>query len=105
MSYTVPSLTNNRTATLPSNSQTNNESSSGNSKITAIQPTTKTDVLTLSQTAKSLNSNEQLLSAKPEIDLEKVASIKHALANGTYPLDAEKVAAKFIEIEGLLGKL
>ncbi|MDQ7015104.1 MAG: flagellar biosynthesis anti-sigma factor FlgM [Gammaproteobacteria bacterium] len=104
MSYTIPSLANNPTATLPSNSQTNNECNHGN-KITAIQPTAKTDVLTLSQTAKSLNSNEQLLSAKPEIDLKKVASIKHALANGTYPLDAEKVAAKFIEIEDLLGKL
>jgi len=105
MSFTVHSLSNARTSTLPSNSQTNNEHSSGNNKVTAISAAPKADILTLSQTAKSLNHNEQTLDNTPEIDLEKVANIKQALANGTYPLDAEKVAAKFIEIENLLGKL
>ncbi len=104
MSFTVHNLSNSRTSTLPSNSQTNNECCGKNNKVTAISPTSKADILTLSQTARSLNNNEQTLANIAEIDLEKVTNIKQALANGTYTLDAEKVAAKFIEIENLLGQ-
>jgi len=105
MSFTVHNLSHSRTSTLPSNSQTNNEYSGNNNKVTAISTAPKADILTLSQTAKSLNNNGQTLANIAEIDLEKVANIKKALANGTYLLDSEKVTAKFIEIETLLGKL
>ncbi len=38
----------------------------------------------------------------PEIDRERVDALKERIANGDYPVDAEKVARKFAELEALI---
>jgi len=63
------------------------------------------DTLSLTGTAENLRNLSQSMASGPEINQEKVESIKLALANGDYKLDAERVASKFIEIEKALGKL
>ena len=50
-------------------------------------------------------SSEQLLKqmqSLPEVDSQRVQSIKNALANGEYKPDPERIASKFAEIEKLL---
>ena len=59
-------------------------------------------VLNLTKTAETL---QKTLSNTPEIDRQKVDSIKMALSEGKYQVDAERVAEKFIEIEKALGKV
>lgn len=38
----------------------------------------------------------------PDIDQDRVESIRQSIADGSYPLDADRIAEKFIELEGLL---
>ncbi len=38
----------------------------------------------------------------PEIDRERVDAIKERIAKGDYPVDVEKVARKFAELEALI---
>lgn len=50
-------------------------------------------------------SSDQLLKQMknlPEVDSQRVQSIKNALANGEYKPDPERIANKFAEIENLL---
>lgn len=50
-------------------------------------------------------SSDQLLKQMknlPEVDSQRVQSIKNALANGEYKPDPERIASKFAEIENLL---
>ncbi|MBK1734828.1 flagellar biosynthesis anti-sigma factor FlgM [Halorhodospira abdelmalekii] len=38
----------------------------------------------------------------PEVDRERVEAIKAKIANGDYPIDAEKIARKFAQFEALI---
>ena len=40
----------------------------------------------------------------PEVNEARVAEIRSAIAEGRYPVDAEAIADKFLEFEGLLGR-
>lgn len=42
------------------------------------------------------------IDATPDVDLERVAEIKQALAEGRLTVDPQRLAAKFAELEGLL---
>lgn len=41
--------------------------------------------------------------AEPAFDREKVEAIKQALRDGTYPMDARRIAQSFASIEKLIG--
>ena len=46
-----------------------------------------------------------VVSDQVAVDQQKIDSIKQALLEGKYQVDADKVAEKFIEIEKALGKV
>ena len=46
---------------------------------------------------------EAAISATPDIDMDRVDKIKQAIADGNYPIDNDRIAEKFIQLEGLLG--
>ena len=46
--------------------------------------------------------NRPRLPGTPQVDRARVESIKERIAAGEYPVDADRVAAKFIELEKLL---
>ena len=69
------------------------------------QSASSSAVLNLTNTAESLQTLQKKLADTPDIDKQKVDSIKLALTEGKYQIDAEKVAEKFIEIEKALGKV
>ena len=69
-------------------------------------PTTESSaVVNLTETAETLQILQKQLADAPAVDQQKIDSIKQALLEGKYQVDADKVAEKFIEIEKALGKV
>ncbi|WP_426417617.1 flagellar biosynthesis anti-sigma factor FlgM [Aestuariirhabdus sp. LZHN29] len=65
----------------------------------------RTDSVNLSAEGKSLRQVEEKLSAQPDIDQDRVASIKQALEDGSYQIDARKLADNLFSMETQLNKL
>ncbi|MCK7548311.1 flagellar biosynthesis anti-sigma factor FlgM [Marinobacter koreensis] len=55
--------------------------------------------VSLSNQAKNLKQLEEKLGDYPEVDDDRVAQIRSALENGTYKIDAEKLAQKMLEMD------
>ncbi|SDX42480.1 flagellar biosynthesis anti-sigma factor FlgM [Marinobacter mobilis] len=53
----------------------------------------------LSSQAKDLKQLEQRLNSYPETDDDRIEQIKAALADGSYKVDAEKLAQKMLEMD------
>lgn len=53
----------------------------------------------LSDQAKQLKAIEERLKDLPEVDSERVASIRQSIADGSYKVDSERLAAKLLAIE------
>jgi negative regulator of flagellin synthesis FlgM len=63
-------------------------------------PTAQTgDQVTLTSSARSLQKLSDAVAQAPVVNTAKVSSIKQALANGTYQVDAGRVADKMIQFE------
>ena len=59
----------------------------------------------LSNRAKAIKQAEQQLREQPEIDDARVAQIRQALDEGTYKINAEKLAQKMLEMdESIFGR-
>jgi len=59
--------------------------------------------VSLSQEAKLLNRLEEKIATAPDIDNDRVAAIKLALENGTYEVNAERIAERILEQDEFLG--
>ena len=57
------------------------------------------DTVSLSKESQQVSGLQQQLKNTPIIDQAKVDSIKQEIANGNYPLDAEKIAQNLINLE------
>ena len=57
------------------------------------------DKVSLSLESRQVSGLQQQLKDSPAIDMNKVESIKQEIANGNYPLDAEKIAENLINLE------
>lgn len=90
------------TATQRSNSKTEISSTAtqNDSKTTATG--SGQDSVSLSQQSKALNQMQQDLSSQPAFDKAKVASIKEAIANGSYKVDPDKLASNILKFESEL---
>lgn len=53
----------------------------------------------LSNQAKNLKQLETKLGDYPEMDDDRIAEIRSALENGTYKIDAEKLAQKMLDMD------
>ncbi|RVU30235.1 MULTISPECIES: flagellar biosynthesis anti-sigma factor FlgM [Neptunomonas] len=62
------------------------------------------DTVQLSDTAKALKSIDAKLSNTPEVNSEKVARIKAAIEDGSYNVDAQRVAEKILSFESQLSE-
>ncbi|WP_340121022.1 flagellar biosynthesis anti-sigma factor FlgM [Methylobacter svalbardensis] len=67
----------------------------------AVTPTKKDDSVALTNATQEIKKALGSSSASP-VDIVKVNSIKKALADGSYKVDAEKVAKKLIQLEKLM---
>lgn len=55
--------------------------------------------VSLSSQAKNLKQLEQSLDSYPEVDDDRIEQIKSALADGSYKIDAEKLAQKMLDMD------
>lgn len=45
---------------------------------------------------------KERIDSTPEVDVVRVEAIKQSIAEGKYPLDPQRIAEKFAQLEGLL---
>ena len=64
----------------------------------------KTDTVVISDAAKRVHEARKQLDALPDIREEKVSQLRSQIQNGTYEINADKIAAKMIK-ESLLNDL
>lgn len=55
-----------------------------------------------SSTSERLQAVSAAIEQAPDVDMERVEAIRQSIAEGNYPIDADRIASKFIELEGLL---
>ncbi|MGD8177325.1 flagellar biosynthesis anti-sigma factor FlgM [Marinimicrobium sp. ARAG 43.8] len=90
---------NNRSAGIPA---TENRSKTGDAQQSARAP--QGDQVQLSAEAQSINRLEDQLSKLPEVDIERVASLKQAIAEGRFEINAERIAQNMLQQDDLLGE-
>jgi negative regulator of flagellin synthesis FlgM len=64
----------------------------------------KTDTVVISETAKRIQDAKASLDAIPDVRADKVAELKSRVENGTYEIQADKIAGKMIR-DSLLNDL
>jgi len=62
------------------------------------------DTVSLTETSAQLRSIESSLASLPVVDTQRVESIKQAIADGSYQVDAQAVADKLIDFEAILDR-
>lgn len=72
-------------------------------KAATVTNTAKDDGVALTTTTQEIKRALGSSAALP-VDIGKVNSVKKALADGSYSIDAEKIAKKMIQFEKLLSK-
>ncbi len=72
----------------------------GDAKVVASTTSTAAaDQVTLTGSSRTLQKLGEAVAAAPVVNTAKVASVKQAIQNGTYQVDAGKVADKLIQFE------
>lgn len=72
------------------------------SKSPSSKPVERSDVV-LSQEAQSLGRLEDKINALPEVNSERVAEIRQAIAEGRFQINAERIAENLLNQDELLG--
>lgn len=67
--------------------------------------TQKSDSVSITPQAQQLQGAHSKMAAMPDVDVQKVAEIKQAIAEGRYKVDPEKLAANIAQLEGELQEL
>jgi negative regulator of flagellin synthesis FlgM len=67
-------------------------------KDTPVRPVQK-DTVELSDTVKVMQAADAKIANTPDVDSDRVASLKAAIDSGTYQIDAQRVADKIISFE------
>lgn len=80
-----------------------NQAGQGSAKSTAV-PVSVTDSVSLTDTASQLRRIEASLADQPEVDNDKVAAVRQAIENGSYQVDAERIADNLMKFESSLSK-
>lgn len=62
-------------------------------------PAARGENVNLSSQAKNLSQLEQRLGDYPEMDDDRIAQIRSALEDGSYKVDAEKLAQKMLDMD------
>jgi negative regulator of flagellin synthesis FlgM len=73
---------------------------SGN-KVT-VKQSEKTDSIAITAAAQEIKKTLETSSSATVIDVERVAAVKKALAEGSYQVNAEKIAEKMMQHEKLM---
>jgi negative regulator of flagellin synthesis FlgM len=80
---------------------------SNNNAISTPSPTSKknpSDSLTLTDSAINLKKLEESIAHLPIVDMQKVEAIQNKIKDGSYSINPDKIAQRFIEMELALSK-
>ncbi|WEM41647.1 flagellar biosynthesis anti-sigma factor FlgM [Photobacterium sp. DA100] len=77
----------------------NNEAGKSKPSTEAKATSTESDSVSLSSQGQSVGQIHQQLATEEVFDAGKVNAIKEAIANGSYVIDADKLAANMIKLE------
>lgn len=64
--------------------------------VKAVPAGVQGDRVALSARARELTAARQAIRQMPEVDVQKVASVRAQLQEGTYKVDPQKIAAKMV---------
>ncbi|MDH5184554.1 MAG: flagellar biosynthesis anti-sigma factor FlgM [Gammaproteobacteria bacterium] len=98
MSIDITGLPNNKT-TNERSSAVKKDSANSAASNTEKSETTSADTVSLTGTAEKLRKLEAALSELPVADEDRIEGIKRAVANGTYEIDAQRIADKMLDFE------
>lgn len=65
-------------------------------------PASSRDTVSLTPQAQQLRDLESRIADLPEVDSNRVNAIKDAIANGSYEIDANRIAEKMMQFEAAL---
>ncbi|MBU1191871.1 MAG: flagellar biosynthesis anti-sigma factor FlgM [Gammaproteobacteria bacterium] len=72
---------------------------------TSSVPANRGDQVSLTPTAQQLRSLEEQVAAQPVVDTQRVNAARDALANGSFDINAERIAGKMMSLEKALGDM
>jgi negative regulator of flagellin synthesis FlgM len=75
-----------------------------NTNKASAKQTEQTDSVMFTAVAQEIKKTLDASSSATLIDVERVAEIKKAIADGTYQIDAEKIAEKMMQHEQLMAQ-
>jgi negative regulator of flagellin synthesis FlgM len=70
----------------------------------AATSTAATDSVHITESARTMASLAEAVSSTPDVDMNRVAAVQHALSAGTYRLSPEGIADKMLQLEQDLGQ-
>ncbi|MBA1200809.1 flagellar biosynthesis anti-sigma factor FlgM [Pseudomonas capeferrum] len=73
---------------------------SGETTAASVRPGTSGETVHLSNEAQQLQKISEKLRDQPVVDSARVAALKQAIADGSYQVDAGRVASKMLNFEG-----
>lgn len=68
----------------------------------AANPGSGSDQLSLTSSAQLLKELSDVVAATPEVDMSRVEAIKQAIADGSYNVDAGRIADQLLKLEDQL---
>jgi negative regulator of flagellin synthesis FlgM len=81
---------------------TTTDKSPGDAATGAATAAQTRDTVSLTDSARSLQRVEEAVAKAPVVNATKVASIKQAVQNGTYQIDAVRLSAKLMQFDSEL---
>ncbi len=101
----IDNIRSGQTLTTTSRAPARSEASKDSSSAQVGQSSAQQDAVTLSQGGKAIGQMHQQMASQPTFDAAKVAAIKETISNGSYTVDAEKLADNMMKFEDELGGL
>lgn len=99
MAIDISSIGNKNPITTNENQQANQAKGQAQSNTPETNASSAKDTVHITNRAQELQRLQQSIAELPVVDSQKVESIKQALADGTYQIDADKVAEKLLQFE------
>jgi negative regulator of flagellin synthesis FlgM len=90
---------------VPINSNTGQKAEIETANKASAKQTGQTDKVAITAVAQEIKKTLESSSSATLIDVERVTAVKKALTEGTYQIDAEKIAEKMIQHEKLMSQL
>ncbi len=75
----------------------------GKASAAPVETTPNKENVVLSQEAQRLNRLQASISQAPDVDVERVAALKLAIASGRFEVNAERIAENLLKQDDLLG--